>query len=158
MRAIYGVRVGADVALVADTAKTILAIRAGTAFSLDLLAFSVSLRASGASAPTNEPILVELCTCTFATNSTPGTGNTTETPEQIAGRVLAHGMTAFSASTSEPTVISPIDEFTLHGQQVIKEWFPLAQEPDCALNEGFLLRLTAPNAVDCRATMRVARN
>lgn len=158
MRSIYGVRVGADVALVADTAKTILAIRAGASFALELLMFSLSLRGVGASAPTNEPVLIELCTCTFATNSTPGTNNTSETPDQIAGRVLAHGMTAFSASTAEPTVISPIDEFTLHGQQTIKEWFPLGGEPDCALNEGFLLRVTAPNAVDCRATMRVARN
>lgn len=158
MRAIYGIRVGADVALVADTAKTVLAIRAGTAFALDLLMFSFSLRGSGASAPTNEPVLVELCTCTFATNSTPGTNNTSETPDQIAGRLMAHGMTAFSASTAEPTVISPFDEFTLHGQQSIKEWYPLGAEADCALNEGYLIRATAPNAIDCRATMRVARN
>lgn len=149
---------GADVSLVADTPKTVLAIRAGAAFALELIGFSVSVRDFGASAPTNEPVLVELCTCTFATNSTPGTGNTTETPVQVAGRVLAHGMTAFSASTSEPTVITPFDEFTLHGQQTIKEWFPLGAEPDCALNEGFLIRMTAPYAVDCRAAMRVARN
>lgn len=158
MRAQYNLIPGADISLVADTAKTVLAIRAGTAFALELLGYSVSLRDTGASAPTNEPVLVELCTCTFATNSTPGTGNTTETPVQVSGRVMAHGMTAFSASTSEPTVITPFDEFTLHGQQTIKEWFPLGCEADCALNEGYVIRMTSPYAVDCRATFRVARN
>jgi hypothetical protein len=154
----YGVAAGADVALVAATAKSVLGIRAGATFGLDLAMWSIAFDASGASAPTNEPILVELCRCTFATNSTPGTNNTTETPEQLMGRVMAHGMTAMSAWTAEPTVLTVLDEFLIHGQQGVKEFSGLGQEFDTDLNHGFVLRVTSPAVVNCRPALRVYRN
>lgn len=157
MRSIYSVRAGADVALTAATAKSVLGVRAGASFGLELLMASIAFDASGSSAPTNEPILVELCTCTFATNA-PGTASTSETPDQWAGRVLTHGTTAASNWTTEPTVLTPIDEFLIHGQQGMKEFFPLGQEPDTALNDGFVLRVTSPAAVNCRPAFRFARN
>lgn len=157
MRSTYAVRVGADVALAAATPKSVLGIRAGASFGLELLMASIAFDASGSAAPTNEPILVELCTCTFATNA-PGTNSTTETPDQWGGRLLTHGMTAASNWTAEPTALTPIDEFLIHGQQGMKEFFPLGQEPDTALNDAFVLRVTSPAIVNCRPAFRVARN
>lgn len=157
MRAVYAVGVGADVALAAATAKSVLGVRAASTFALDLLLASISFDASGANAPTNEPILVELCTATFATNA-PGTNSTSETPVQWAGRVMAHGCTAASNWTAEPTVLAVLDEFLIHGQQGLKETFALGQEPDCDLNNGFVLRVTSPAVVNCRPMFRFARN
>lgn len=157
MRSIYSVTVGADVALSAATAKTVLGWRAGSAFGLELMMASVAFDGNGSSAPTNEPILVELGTCTFGANA-PGTNSTSETPTQWGGRVLTHGTTAGSNWTAEPTTITVIDEFLVHGQSGLKEFFPLGQEPDTALNEGFVLRITSPAAVNCRPAFRGARN
>lgn len=154
----YALTVGADVTLSAATPKSVLGIRAGASFGLDLLMASIAFDASGAAAPTNEPVLIELCTCTFATNSTPGTNNTTETPVQWCGRLMTHGCTAMSDWSAEPTVLTVIDEFLIHNQQGIKEPLPLGGEPDCALNEGFVLRVTAPVGVNCRPAFRFARN
>jgi hypothetical protein len=158
MRALYKVDSGADIALTAATAKSVLGIRAGSAFGLDLAMWGMSFDASGSSAPTNEPILCELCYCTFATNGTAGTNNTSETPIQLAGRVMTHGMSGYSAWTSEPTALTVLDEYLCHGQQGFKEFMGLGQEFDTALNEGFVIRVTAPNAVNCRPTLRVYRN
>lgn len=158
MRAIYAVTVESSVSLTAATPKSVLGIRAGAAFGLDLLLASIAFNASGSSAPTNEPILIQLCYCTFASNSTPGTNNTTENPVQWAGRQTAHGCTAMSDWTAEPTVLTILDEFLIHGQQGIKEPLPLGGEPDSDLNQGFVLRVTSPNNVSCRPAFRFARN
>lgn len=157
MRAVYVVNVGADVAVTA-TPKSVIGARAGTAFGLDLLQWSIGFDASGSTAPTNEPILVELCVCTYATNGTAGTNNTTETVTQAAGRVMASGCTGMSNWTAEPTVLTVLDEFLIHGQQSFKETIGLGQEFDCDLNHGFVLRVTAPNNVNCRPGLRFARN
>lgn len=152
----YTVGVGADVALVAATAKSVLGVRAGSTFGLSLIQAGVAFDASGASAPTNEPVLIELCTATFATNP-PGTNSTTETVRQWSGRVMASGCTAASDWSAEPTVLDVIDEFLIHSQQGIKEPFPLGLEPDCDLNNGFVLRVTAPDIVRCRPSFRFVR-
>lgn len=158
MRSLYAVSAGADVALSAATAKSIIGIRAGASFSIELLMASVAFDQSGSAAPTNEPITVELCTATFATNA-PGTNSTTITPAQFGGPVLTHGMTAARNWTTEPTVLAVIDEFLVHPQAGLKEYFPLGGEPNPGgLNNGFVLRVTAPNAVNARASLRVARN
>jgi hypothetical protein len=157
MRAMYGVAAGADVALAAATAKSVLGIRAGSTFGLDLAMWSIAFDASGSTAPTNEPILVELCRATFASNA-PGTNSTSETPEQLSGRVTAHGMTAASNWTTEPTVLSVLDEFLCHGQQGFKEFMGLGQEFDTDLNHGFVIRVTSPAVVNCRPSLRVYRN
>lgn len=153
---IYTVAAGADVALVATTAKSVLGWRAGASFALMLKMISITFDQSGSAAPTNEPVLVELCTCTFATNA-PGTNSTSETPAQWNGRVLTHGTTAASNWTAEPTVLTVEDEWLIHPQSGMKEYYPLGDEPDTALNEGFVLRVTAPNAVNCRPAMRAIR-
>jgi hypothetical protein len=153
---IYTVSAGADVALVAATVKTVLGVKAASTFAIIPKMISLAFDQSGSSAPTNEPVLVEFVYCTFGANP-PGTNSTSETPIQWSGRVTAHGTTAASNWTAEPTTISILDEFLCHPQSGFKEYFPLGDEPDTALGEGFAIRLTAPNAVNVRPTMRFTR-
>jgi hypothetical protein len=153
---IYTVAAGADVALVAATPKSVLGVKAGSSFGILLKLVSFAFDQSGSSAPTNEPVLIELCYATFATNA-PGTNSTTETPAQWSGRVTAHGTTCASAWTTEPTALTVLDEFLLHPQSGTREHFPLGDEPDTALGEGFVLRMTAPNAVNVRPAFRFSR-
>jgi hypothetical protein len=153
---IYAVAAGADVALTAATAKSVLGAKAHANSGLILKMISIAFDQSGSSAPTNEPITVELCYATFATQS-PGTASTSETPIQWSGRVMTVGFTAASAWTSEPTALTVLDEFLVHPQSGFKEYYPLGDEPECTLAEGFVLRVTAPNAVNCRPAMRVSR-
>jgi hypothetical protein len=150
---IYQVGAGADVTLAAATVKSVLGIRAGAAFGIQLKAWGVSFDGVTAAA---EPVLVELCYATFATNP-PATNSTTETPVQASGRVLTHGMTAASNWTSEPTVLTVLDELRVHPQTGYKELVPLGDEPDTALNQGFVLRCTAAAGVDVRPMLRVSR-
>lgn len=151
----YSVITTADVALVATTAKTVLGVKAGAAFGVDLIA--IELAFDGVTA-TDKGVLAELCYNTWATNA-PGTNSTSRTPAQLYGRVLAHGVTAASAWTAEPTALTVLEEFRLSpigGQDII--YLPLGQSYDCAFGEGFSLRLTAPtSAVNARATFKWER-
>lgn len=144
---------GADVALSAATAKSILGIKAGASFGLVLRRQGTYF--DGVTAG-NEPVLVELCYATFATNA-PGTNSTSVTPIQGGGRVTAHGMTAARAWTAEPTVLTVIDEALIHPQMGKVEWQPPGDEYDTALGEGFTIRVTAPQVVNGRAAMNVER-
>lgn len=149
----YAVTTGGAVALAAATAKTILGVRSNAAFGLDLKKFRVSFDGVTAAAV---PVLVELCYCTWATNGTMGTNNTTLTSAvtQLYGRALTHGVTAGKNWSAEPTVLQPIDEWLLtpNGGLAILD-IPLGDTPDCALSEGFALRLTAPAIVSARAAL-----
>jgi hypothetical protein len=77
----------------------------------------------------------------------------------LVGRTLAHGVTAASNWTTEPTAITVLEEHRLTpmgGTEFI--YLPLDQSYDCALGEGFAIRLTAPtSAVNARATMKWER-
>jgi hypothetical protein len=152
----YSVMTGAEVALSAATTEYVLGVKAHANFGLDLLAIAVHALASGASAPGFEPILVEVCYATFATNS-PGTNSTSVTPVQEYGRVITPGFTAARDWSSAPTVLTPIDEFMVHPQTGWQLWRPPGQTPDCALAEGFVLRVNSDNAVSMRAQMKVER-
>jgi hypothetical protein len=155
MKAGYSVVTTADVALVATVAKTVLGVKSGAAFGVDVNA--IALAFDGVTA-TDKPVLVEVCYCTFATNP-PGTASTSRTPAQLYGRTLAHGVTAASNWTTEPTAITVLEEHRLTpmgGTEFI--YLPLDQSYDCALGEGFAIRLTAPtSAVNARATMKWER-
>lgn len=146
----YSIQTGAAVALSAATAKTVLAVIAPAQFGVDLVSYEVAFDGVTASAV---PVLVEICSSTFATNSTPGTNNTTGTVNQTAGRSVTPGFTGFYASTSEPTVLTPIDSFTMtpNGGTVIRDYN--GNTPDSAVSAGFVIRCTAPAAVNVRATM-----
>jgi hypothetical protein len=140
----YSVGVGADVSLAANTTQSILGVFSGSTFGLALKKISLGSRGSGSSAPTAVPLLVEICYSTFATNP-PGTNSTSETPLQTYGRVIAHGTTAASAWSAEPTVLTVLDEFALHPQQGFKESFPLGEEFDSDVSDGFVMRVTNPS-------------
>lgn len=142
------------VALAAATAKTVLAVKAHANSGLQLKGFSIAFDGTTASAT---PVLVEIGYCTFATNS-PGTNSTNIAENQTYGRVLAAGFTGGKTWTSEPTVITVFKEFLLAPDKGLFEYqWPLGQEPDCALAEGFVVRVTAPAIVNCRATLNVER-
>lgn len=150
----YVVSTGATVALSAATARTTLAVIAPSTFGIDLRRFEISFDGVTASAV---PVLWELCYSTFATNSTPGTGNSTATVNQTAGRVITPGFTGFYASTSEPTVLTVLDANTItpNGGLFVRDFG--ANGPDSAVSNGFVMRLTAPAAVNARASFYFGR-
>ncbi len=146
----YTITTGGAVALTATTAKTVLGVKSHANFGLDLIKFRVAFDGVTASAV---PALIEVCYCTFGANA-PGTNSTSVTPSQAYGRALTVGATAAKTWTTEPTPITVLAEFLLtpNGGTLLYDW-PLGTSPDCALGEGFALRLTAPANVNCRAAM-----
>lgn len=151
----YQISTGAAVALSAATAKSILCVLAPAQFGVDLTKLRVGFDGVTASAV---PVLVELCYSTAASNSTPGTNNTTGTVNQIYGRSITNGFTGFYNSTTEPTVLTPVDRWTLtpNGGLVIYD-FPLGTSPDTAVSHGFVIRCTAPAAVNVNASLQFER-
>lgn len=150
----YSVITGGAIALTAATARSVLGVKAHANSGLLIKAFAVSFDGVTASAV---PVLVEICYSTFATQS-PGTASTSVTPAQIYGRTAAAGFTAGKTWTTEPTVLTVQKEFLIPADKgVILYQYPLGQEPDCALAEGFVIRCNAPAAVNVRATMDVER-
>jgi hypothetical protein len=106
------------------------------------------------------PALVEVVRSTNATNSTPGTNNTNENSNilQYKGRSITAGFTAFSASTSEPTVLTVMDSWLLTpaGGLVVYD-FPLGDEIECDVSAGLGVRITAPATVNARVSLSFER-
>lgn len=153
----YGVSTNGAVALSAGVAKTILAVKSNAAFGLDLKKARIGFDGVSASAV---PVLVQLCYLTWATG-TVGTNSTSQTSavfQEYGNRSLTHGVTAASAWTSEPTVLTPIDEILLtpNGGLFVYD-FPLGDTPDCGLSEGFAIRCNAPAAVNARGLLKWER-
>jgi hypothetical protein len=153
----YAVRTSSAVALVAATAKTVIMVLAPASFGVDLKKFRLSFDGTTATAT---PALIELVSSTNATNSTPGTANTNESSNivQAYGRSIVTGFTAFSGSTSEPTVLTVVDSFLLTptGGTLFYD-FPLGDTPDTNVSAGIGLRVTAPAVVNVRASMHFER-
>lgn len=150
----YSLVTAGAVALAAATAKTVLGAKAHANSGLQVKGIDVAFDGVTASAV---PVLIELCYCTWASNG-PGTNSTSVTPAQKYGRSLTAGFTAGKNWTTEPTALTVLKEFLLSPNAGLFSFqFPLGLEPDCALAEGFALRLTAPAVVNVRATMDVER-
>jgi hypothetical protein len=151
----YTLATGAAVALSAATAKTVLCVIAPSQFGIDLKKVRVGF--DGVTAA-NVPVLCELMTSTLATNSTPGTNNSTGTVTQIYGRSITAGFTGFYASTTEPTVLTAFDSFLLTpvGGLLFYD-YPLGDTPDTAVSTGIVLRCTAPQTVNVRASFTFER-
>jgi hypothetical protein len=149
----YTVRTSSAVALAAATAKTCLMVITPSSFGGDLKKFRISFDGVTATAA---PVLWEVVTSTNASNSTPGTANTSETSNitQVYGRSITTGFTAFSASTSEPTVLTVVESSLLTpvGGLLVYD-FPLGDTPDWAVSAGMGIRLTAPAIVNARVSM-----
>lgn len=149
-KAEYSAPSAAGVALVAATAKSVIGVSAPATFGVDLTKIHLSF--DGATS-TAIPGTIEICYATFATNP-PGTASTSITPVQVKGRAITAGFTAASNWTTEPTVLTVIDAFTLpafNGTVI----YDLAQGSslDSAVSQGFVIRCTAAAAVNCRPTL-----
>jgi hypothetical protein len=158
-RATYEVPTGAAVAsAAATTAKTILGVKAHANSGIQVLNWNISFDGVTASAA---PIFVELCYSTWATNS-PGTASTSATVTQRSGRALTAGFTGGYNWTTEPTVLTMIRDYNCDPNKGVYEFtFPLGDEPDSALAEGYAIRCTVPSggaAVNYRANLTVCRN
>lgn len=149
----YQIRTSAVVALTAATAKTTLMVITPAQFGGDLKKFRIGFDGVTASAV---PVLWEIVRSTNATNSTPGTANTTESSNivQVYGRSITTGFTGFSASTSEPTVLTVLDAnlLTPCGGLLVYD-FPLGDTYECDVSAGLGIRLTAPASVNARVSM-----
>jgi hypothetical protein len=150
----YSIVTGGAVSLSAATAKSVLGVKSHANFGLDLKKMHFGFLGTTAA---NVPVVVELCAATFATNS-PGTNSTSVTPAQIYGRTIAVGATAAKTWTTEPTVLTVIDEWPLTPAGGLAMYdLPLGDTYDSAVSEGFVLRCTAPDAVSVRASMKFER-
>lgn len=151
--ALYSVNTQGAVALAAATAKTALFVLAPAQHGMALKKWRIGFDGVTASAV---PVLWEVNYLTGATNSVPGTGNTSQSANvvQVAGRAIASGFLAGSACTAEPTVQTNVDAglLTPNGGLVVYD-FPLGDEPDAAASNGFAIRLTAPAVVNVRVSM-----
>ncbi len=142
------------IALAAATAKTVLMIQSTAAISGQLVECGVFF--DGVTAA-NTPVLIELVKSTNATNSTPGTNNTTVTPIQARGdgntngNGLAATFTAFANSTSEPTVLVVLKRWLVSPTSGLLYQAPLGRETAIIPSMGLGLRVTAPQIVNVRA-------
>jgi hypothetical protein len=152
MKASYSLVTTAAAALSAGVAKTILAVRGGAAFGLDLRKLSVGFDGVTASAV---PVLVELCSWSGAGAGT----STAATPTQTAGRVIAHGVGGSGQNfTVEPTALVVLKSYLLtpNGGLLIEEFAP-DKGYDSDVLTGFALRCTAPAAVNARGLLEWER-
>lgn len=143
------------VALSAATAKTVVGVKAHANSGLLLVGYRIEFDGVTASAV---PALYEVMYSTWASNS-PGTNSTSTTARQRNGRVLTAGFTAGKTWTTEPTTLTPagIEGLLTPNGGVIIYDFPLGTELDCALGEGFVIRVNAPATVNVRAELLVSR-
>ena len=150
----YSIPAGADVALSAATAKSVIGVAAASSFGVDLKKLRCSFNGVTAA---DTPVLVQVCYATFATNA-PGTASTSITPVQVYGRAITAGFTAARNWTTEPTVLTVLDEWDLTpcGGTVLYD-LPLGDTFDSAVSEGFVVRCTAAAGVSWRGTLLVER-
>jgi hypothetical protein len=153
----YKVSTSAAVALTGGAAKTCLMVITPAQFGGALRKARIAFDGVTASAV---PALVEVVQSTNATNSTPGTNNTNENANifQYKGRSITAGFTAFSASTSEPTVLTVMDSWLLTpaGGLVVYD-FPLGDEIECNVSAGLGVRINAPANVNTRVSLSFER-
>jgi hypothetical protein len=142
----YGVDTSAAVALTANTPRTCLMVITPAQFGCVLTTMYLSFNGVTAS---EKPCYWEIVRSTNATNSTPGTNNTNENTNirQLRGQTITAGLTAFSASTSEPTVLTRLasNELTVVGGSM-GIMLPLGREYECGVSAGLGVRLTTPAA------------
>jgi hypothetical protein len=129
---------GSAISLSASTAKSVLGAKAHANSGLLLRKVHGAFNSVTAA---DQPVLVEICYCTFGANS-PGTNSTSVTVVQAGGRVLTAGFTGGKTWTTEPTTITVIDAFYCPPNGTFLYDVPLGDEPDTALGEGFVVRCT----------------
>jgi hypothetical protein len=157
----YKAHTEGEVALAAaGTTKSILGIAGNANFGIVLKELWFDF--DGVTS-TNNPVKLAIARCTFATNA-PGTNSTSVTVKQSYGRQAGTGFAAGKNWTAEPTVIETVaeEEFALDPNKGLFRYpWPLSDEPDSALGEGWVLRALVETgdtvAAAIRAGMRVQR-
>lgn len=135
-----------EIALTANTAKTVLQIKAAANHRVKLLSWGVSFDGTVAS---NQPVVVELLRQTTA-----GTA-TTLTPvklDESLGETLQ--TTASHTATAEPTAGNVLSRVDVHPQGGYEFIFPIGQEIILAGNGRLGIRCTAPEAVNVIGKMQ----
>lgn len=136
------------VALVAATAKTVISVLGSANDTLGLRRVRVSFNSVTA---TDAPAVVEV-----GIISTLGTV-TSFTPVQMTGRALASSASAGYNATVEPTYQRVGDATYVPVQQGLFEWwYPLGDEALADVSQGFAIRVTAPAAGSCLASILYA--
>ena len=150
----YTITTGGTVALVTATAKSILGVTAPSSFGVDLTHYELAFDGTLATA---QPVLVEICYATFATNP-PATNSTAVTVTQTYGRSITAGFTAAKNWTTEPTVLTPLREHLLTPFGGVEIYdFPLGTSLDSSVSQGLVIRCNAPAGVNVRATLAFER-
>jgi hypothetical protein len=148
----YNVMTQASVALVASTAKTVLAATSPATHGLDLKKLRIAFDSVTYSAA---PVLLEIITGDLGAAGT----STACTVRQVYGRsILSTSFTAAYGYTVEPTTLTVVDT-TLITPVGGTFWYdyPLGDTPDIGVSSLIGLRLTAPAGVNCRAAMALER-
>ncbi|RCG31995.1 hypothetical protein DQ384_05485 [Sphaerisporangium album] len=146
----YSITTGSTVSLTALTPRSVLGVKAGAQFGADLKKFRIGFEGT---LPTAAVVLVEVCAATFITNA-PSSASTTVNVNQAYGRLPGTGFSAAKAWTSEPTILTPLEEYPITPFAGLLPYdFPLGDTPDSALGEGFVIRVTSPaGPLNCRAS------
>lgn len=134
------------VSLVAATAKTVIGVLGAAADTIGLKRVRISFASVTSS---DVPALVEVGITTAA-----GTVGTAFTPVQITGSTLASSCAAGYNYSGEPTYNRIFESLYVPVNNGLCEWwYPLGEEPSCDPSQGFAVRVTAPQAQSCFATL-----
>jgi len=146
----YTAAVGAAVALVGATAKTVLSVICPAQFGADVQGYEIGF--DGVTS-TDKAVVVELVAYTADGTGTAGTIN------QVYGRTITAGFTSKYNYTVEPTGGTVISRKSLTPIGGLIVWqFPYGQTPDTPVSAILGMRLTAPtSAVNANATLWVER-
>lgn len=149
---IYVVRSGTSatnsttVALTAATAKTVIGAFGTSGSTLGLKRVRVSFNSVTAS---DAPALVEVGITTAA-----GTVGTAFTPVQTLGASVASVAAAGYNYSAEPTYTRIFESFYVPVNNGLYDfYYPLGEEPLAVASQGFGVRITAPQAQNCYATL-----
>jgi hypothetical protein len=149
---IYVVRSGASatastpVALVAATAKTVISVLGSANDTIGLKRVRISFASVTAA---DVPATVEVGIITAA-----GTVGTAFTPVQTVGSSLASSCSAGYNHSGEPTYNRVFETLYCPVNNGLADWYyPLGEEPQCDPSQGFAVRVTAPQAQNCFASL-----
>lgn len=152
MAAGYTVETAGDVALVAATVKTVLAVIPAAGAPLRIVAWSGSF--DGIST-TGTPIVVELMKSTQASAGT----STAQTPQQIRGALRTVQAAGARAYTVEPTVLTTLQRWRIHPQAGIPYLYPLGREIEAfdlaATTKALVLRVTSAQTQNFQGFLEV---
>ena len=131
-----------EVALVADTAKTVLMLTAPANQRVVIQRMGVFFDGTKSN---NEPILIQLYRMTDAGTLTSGS------PADYQDLGITFNTTMGYNATVEPSQGELVDTFNIHPQQGIEIILPLMQELIVAGGGRIAMVITAPDAVNCVA-------